>query len=472
MSLALTMALGLATPAFAGGSGRGKARKGRVEAGAGPAFPLKVSENGRYLVDQSGRPFRIQGDSAQSLIANLTYGEAEIYLAKRKAQGFNTVNVNLFEHKFAVKAPADRNGDAPFLKAGDFSTPNEKYFAYADRVIELAASKGMLVSLAVMYLGYDGGDEGWWKELNAPENTQAVCFKLGLYVGNRYKQRKNILWVIGGDYTPPAGSEGEARLHKFMEGVKAAGGAQLWAGDWNAPCLSTDEAAFAAAMDLNAVYSSGSREHQGATYEEARRAYAYSPAHPAYLKETGYEDEAWVPGDAASVRKYEYWAILGGATEGGFFGNRDVWEFATGNWWSGFKFGHKPWQQALDSPGALDMMRLGKLLDEVRWYELAPLGGGVKIADGQRTETAIAAATSDRRMLLAYVPPTAKKGAWVTVEAGWAEGMRGRWYDPTSGEYKEIRGESARNGQGTEFVTPGANAAGASDWVLVLEKAK
>ena len=44
-------------------------------------YPLKISANGRYLVDQQGKPFRIQGDSAQSLITNLTYAEAEIYFA-------------------------------------------------------------------------------------------------------------------------------------------------------------------------------------------------------------------------------------------------------------------------------------------------------------------------------------------------------------------------------------------------------
>jgi hypothetical protein len=75
------------------------------------SFPLKVSENRRYLVDQRGRPFRIQGDSAQSLIANLTYAEAETYLTDRRNKEFNTVNINLLERKFAINAPKNRRGD-------------------------------------------------------------------------------------------------------------------------------------------------------------------------------------------------------------------------------------------------------------------------------------------------------------------------------------------------------------------------
>ena len=44
----------------------------QVTTAATYTYPLKISANGRYLVDQNGKPFRIQGDSAQSLIANLT----------------------------------------------------------------------------------------------------------------------------------------------------------------------------------------------------------------------------------------------------------------------------------------------------------------------------------------------------------------------------------------------------------------
>ena len=351
----------------------------QVTTAATHAYPLKISANGRYLVDQNGKPFRIQGDSAQSLVANLTYAEADKYLSDRQKKGFNTVNVNLIEAKFALHAPANRNGDAPFTKPGDFSTPNEAYFAFADSIIDLAASKGMLVSLAAMYLGFQGGDEGWWKALTDGINTQTVCYNFGLYVGKRYKSRKNIFWVIGGDYLPPEGSEGELRLRRFVEGINDGGAKQLWAGDWSAPCISTAEKALAPRMDLNAVYTYGIPGHPGTTYGEAQTAYNDLPPHPAYLKETGYENENWIAGDPASVRKYQYRGILGGATDGLFFGNRDIWEFATASWWSGFHFGHSPWQAALDSAGAFDMTRLGRLLDPLPWYDLVPSGlGGIK----------------------------------------------------------------------------------------------
>src|SRR6202042_2355022 len=52
-----------------------------------PAFPLKVSSNHRYLVDQHGEPFLVTGDSPQSLIGNLSEDEATSYVANRASYG-------------------------------------------------------------------------------------------------------------------------------------------------------------------------------------------------------------------------------------------------------------------------------------------------------------------------------------------------------------------------------------------------
>src|SRR5882724_9579397 len=102
---------------------------------AGP-YPLRASANHRYLVDQSGAPFLVQGDAAWSLISGLTKEDAEKYLDARKRQGFNSIIVNLIEHHF--NGPVDRYGEGPFTTPGDFSTPNEKYFANADWMLRKA----------------------------------------------------------------------------------------------------------------------------------------------------------------------------------------------------------------------------------------------------------------------------------------------------------------------------------------------
>jgi hypothetical protein len=100
--------------------------------GAGP-YPVRIGPDHRHLVDQSGQPFLIQGDSPWSIISGLTREEEEQYLENRRAKGFNSIIVNLIEHKF--HGPVDRYGEGPFTTPGDFSTPNEKYFAHADWVV-------------------------------------------------------------------------------------------------------------------------------------------------------------------------------------------------------------------------------------------------------------------------------------------------------------------------------------------------
>jgi len=461
------------------------------------SFPLKVSPNGRYLVDSNMRPLRIQGEAAWSLIANLTYAEADEYLSNRREKGFNTVLVNLIEHRYAQAGkgsnlkgvPANRAGALPFMRkegggpydgtwgTADFSTPNEAYFAFADSIIDLTGQKGMLVNLAPMFLGFNGKEAGWWADLTNGANTQSVAYNFGRYVGQRYKSRKNVIWIIGGDYFPPAGSEGEARLLKFMQGIKEAGATQPWSGDWSAACLSVSEELFAPLMDLDAVYTYGMLGHPGATYDEARAGYQSSPPRPAYLKETGYEDESWFPGDPASVRMYEYYAILGGSTGGAFFGNRDVWKFATDRWWYDPKnFGHGQWKKAMESAGTMDFVVLGRLLDSIDWYLLVPseLSGMKKLVvrgggGYGTTDYVVAAATSDRRALLAYVPPTRKSPVKITVDMTALSGRaRGSWFDPSCGASTEITNEAFLNIGTREFTPPGMNSAGESDWVLVL----
>jgi hypothetical protein len=171
---------------------------GSVACAGEPVFPLKVSANRRYLVDRNGRPFLVHGDTAWSLISGLSKAEAERYLEDRRRKGFNAVIVNLIEQKF--KGPVNREGEPPFTTPGDFARPNRKYFAHADWVLRCAAAKSILVLLAPLYLGYQGGDEGWYQEAlaNGPEK----CREYGRFLGRRYGDFANLLWMMGGDRNP------------------------------------------------------------------------------------------------------------------------------------------------------------------------------------------------------------------------------------------------------------------------------
>ena len=167
---------------------------------ASSLYPVRIAPGQRYLTDASGRPFLLVGDSPWSIITGLTREQTERYLEDRRRKGFNTILVNLIEHKF--HGPVNRAGEGPFLSPGDFSRPNPRYFEHADWVIRTAAKNGIQVLLAPIYLGYRGTDEGWIEEAKAGGAAQMK--EWGRFVGRRYHDFDNIIWVLGGDRDPGA----------------------------------------------------------------------------------------------------------------------------------------------------------------------------------------------------------------------------------------------------------------------------
>ncbi|MGO9765221.1 MAG: DUF4038 domain-containing protein [Myxococcaceae bacterium] len=425
------------------------------------AFPLSVSPNGRFLIDAHGVPFRLQGEGAWSLIANLTADEADSYLVDRQHKGFDALLVNLLEHRFAAQAPRNRAGQAPFRTAGDFSTPEEAYFQSAAAFVQKARAHGFLVLLAPAYLGYgcpsqhSAENEGWSAEMG--RQSTSACLAYGQYVGSRFRSFDNLVWVQGGDCLPEAGSPLEACAQKVFEGLRQAGATQLQTGHFSPNSTSLDEAAFAKDMQLDAVYQY--RTPQAA----CRKATAQLPPWPTFLVESGYENES-IQGSVPPSRKYLWWAALS-CTAGVFSGSKPVWAFEEG------------WEKALDSPGALDVSRMAGLLDSLPWQNLIPsgllgmrplvtAGGG---APGAQDEV-VAAATEDGQWLLAYVPPGTGRGhrSFVLDVRALAGEATARWYNPWTGAF--LSAGQVPNQTPWWFTTPGDNGSGYDDWVLVLSR--
>jgi hypothetical protein len=142
----------------------------------------------------------VVGDSPWSLIVQLNADDMESYLQDRQNKGFNSIIVNLIEHKFCTNPPRTLAGLAPFTTPGDFSTPNQAYFDFAHKVIEQAGEHGIVVWLAPAYLGYGGGDEGFFREIKAGGREKIQAY--GRFVGRKFRDLPNLVWMLGGDYTP------------------------------------------------------------------------------------------------------------------------------------------------------------------------------------------------------------------------------------------------------------------------------
>jgi hypothetical protein len=465
-----------------------------MAAAAAPyVFPLQVSPSGRYLVDQAGQPFRVQGDAGWDIAQKVTLAELQLYLDDRKARGFNTVltywgiSVDYVQGGTTCPGALGAGGARPFLldvsgqpwdgamATPDFSTPNEAYFSWIDTVVSEADSRNMAVLFGAMYLGYANGvSDGWWQAINNTSNTQAVSFGFGQFLGGRYAQAKNVIWYLGGDMLPAAGSEGEARTLKVLQGIQAAGATQLWTAHYVHEYLSTDESAFAPFMDLEHVYTHGPYPTLGPTYPLARLAYQHTPALPSFLFETSYEGEHG--SSPPQIREFLWGAALS-AVGGVVFGNSPVWKFDTA---------HNPgWIPALDSTGAHDMTRMGALLDALPWQRLVPSGlagmitlvtaGGGTYGSWSHAgsvggdDWVVAAADAQGTALVAYVPDT-HAGSFTVDLTVMADAADARWYDPTTGASTTVPGSPFPNTGPQPFTAPAApHADGSHDWVLVLE---
>jgi hypothetical protein len=426
--------------------------------------------SGRYLEDATGKPFLLHGDTAWSIIVQLTKEEAEEYLENRRRKGFNSIVVNLLEYYYANNPPKNVHGVGPFTTPGDFSTPNEAYFAHADWMLSKASEKGILVLLNPCYLG--GASDGWWREVEA--NGPTKCRNYGRYLGNRYKDYQNIIWVAGGDQTPPAGSPREKNFLEILLGVKDNAPGHLWTAHWNNKIDALDVEAFRPYMDLNGVYSYGTAN--GNIPSRMLKAYNRPDFKPTFLWESWYEGLTWSGRvePLTVIRRQAYEANLCGAT-GQDFGSNHIWSFGARTH-SKHSEPDTDWRVGMEKPGSQQMAYVKALFEARAWHELVPDQDHTVVTAGYGTlgkgDYVSAARVGDGSLVIAYVPSTGTESRKITVNMERLSGpVNARWYNPTGGTYRTIAESPLANSGSREFATPGDNGTGTSDWVLLLELA-
>jgi hypothetical protein len=421
-----------------------------------PAFPLKVSANRRYLADQKGQPFLVVGDTAWSLIVQLPSADIRHYLLDRQKKGFNSVIVNLLERKFCANPPKTIMGLAPFLIPGDFGRPNPAYFDFAHQVVKQANDLGITVWLAPAYLGYRGGDEGWYSELKACGPT--TLREYGRFLGQRFRDLPNIIWLMGGDYSPPEADRWTVTA--IAEGIRVQAPEQLMTAHGAPGEVALHDLGQPSWIDVSAAYG---REDQ--LLKLMRADYRRTPARPFVLIEGTYENEHDAP--PAAIRRQAYWAMLAGAC-GQFFGNCPIWHFDG----PGTFTPKTTWKKAVDGQGTWDMIRLRNVFASLSWQELTPDFDHQVVVHGrgEELETIVAALHRERKLALAYVPSTGLAPRTLTIDLKALAGpVSARWFNPTNGRFQAVDGSPFPNRGMQQIESPGDNGAAANDWLLMLQ---
>jgi hypothetical protein len=182
---------------------------------ASPAYPVKASANNRYLVDQNNVPFLMVGDAPQTIVANLSQADAATYMANRRRYGINTLWVNILCNYSdgCNKDATTFDGIRPFTVVDDLSTPNPTYFQRADDMIRIAATNGMTVLLDPIETS------SWLSVLRASGLAKALGY--GQFLGNRYKNFPNIIWMHGNDFQSWRDATDDALVQAVARGIRS-----------------------------------------------------------------------------------------------------------------------------------------------------------------------------------------------------------------------------------------------------------
>lgn len=415
---------------------------------ASPAFPLRLAPGKRYIVDANGRPFFVQGDAGWSMVANLRREEIETYLTDRARRGVTVVQCKLIEKYHARNAPRNAYGVHPFGGRLDFRTPNEAYFAHFDWIVRRAAELNLVIMTAPAWLGAEGTMGGFYQEMVAAGADTVRAY--GRWLGHRYATAPNIFWQMGGDFSPPE----KELVRALAEGIREGGSTGLMTAHCSAWQSSLDVWEGERWLDVNAVYTYGD------IAETCEKAWRDEARMPFFLFESTYEREGK---DIAPyrLRQQAYEAVLSGGF-GHIFGNNPIWFFSG----PGLNGVIEPdWRRGLDMPGSRHMQIVRDVFRALPWHRLEPDFAGALVRNrGERPDRPTAAIAQDRSFALVYAPRTAALTLDLSRLAG--ETVRGQWIDPASGA-RTAAGAWPRTT--VDVAARPANAAGASDWVLLLE---
>ena len=399
------------------------------------------------------------------MIQKLTLDEIKLYLDDRNNKKINTIQIMLNEFNTPINE-LNREGNRPFNDPSDFSTVNEAYFLFVDKVLNEAKSRGIAVIMTPTWR--DCCSEGWRPALNANGVTKTRQF--GEYLGSRYSRANYpnlIAWIMGGDREV---DDTYDEYKALAEGVKSKDDGvfvtyHLSSGNSSRPKIQDSW------LNLNATYSYFPFHHNKDkhVYELSKEDYQAAPIMPFYMIESLYEstesdfsNHEGNPGQDNAppffVRRQAYWSILSGST-GHIYGSK-MWSIPSN------------WKDYLNLPGANDLTHLANLFSNIEWYKLVPDFDHELITAGygkyESSDYVTATLSADKNLGFAYLPSTGTGNRTLTVNMSKLKAKANcKWFNPNTGEYLNI-GRYANKGS-RNFTTLGSNGENANDWVLILD---
>jgi hypothetical protein len=311
-----------------------------VAAAEQPVYPIKISENRRYFIDQNGNPVFWLGTTQWQIFREYTLDEVRTTLERIKGNGFVFIQAMLMGVGDGTKPNV--YGQKPWIN-NDPLTPNEAYFRNVDSVIRIARENNLVFSVTLYHQRY--------RKYITLKNARAWA----KWLAQRYKDVPNIVWSM----TPEAKQEFVPVLRELAAGLhEGDGGCHLIT-------FKPDPAPYSSSfihnedwLDFNSMQTWNGVK---LIYPMVTKDYNLKPVKPVLMAEGAYEAGSEYGFDVTPlwIRRQAYYSYLAGAHH--TYGHNDSWRVLP------------TWKKALDAPGARQMGVLKKIFQgRKEWWNLVP----------------------------------------------------------------------------------------------------
>ncbi|MCE7059102.1 DUF4038 domain-containing protein [Dyadobacter sp. CY343] len=394
---------------------------------AASKFPLKISPNGRHIIDNNGVPFLMVADVAWQLLRRLSYTEAVHYMDIRKAQSFNTFLVQLLP-----MLPTQKNYQkvAPFVN-NDISKPNKAYFDYFDKIIAAAKERNLVVGVVVSRKSwnavFDAHNEAAWKEY-------------GTYVGKAFAKHSNIIWIVSEEEYQSA-----AQFSAISEGIRSVSEGQILASlNTCSPTNINDQAPNHSNLKF-IIPDSTVTPSEYAALANWQKNSAEAALRPFLIANSEFPRE--MTDQSVMIRNQAYQSIMSSAA--GFCHMSTIKNF------------NPTWKVNIGKDGAEYIHELVKILKGIPWEYMQPDKPDLLTDSVDKAEIGIVS-LSNKRMSMLYLPSSKP----VRLDLNHLQGTEfgAVWYSPRTG--KRWDGGKFTNKQQAVVQPPDSQPGW--DWILLI----
>ena len=336
---------------------------------------LRVSDNQRFLQYESGEPFFWLGETAWLMPERLNRDEVAYYLQCCHEAEYNMVQVQVMNDVPAYNA----YGQKSLSVATDGRWRMEDgYWEHMDYIVSEAERRDIFVGMVCI----------WGGLVKAGKMDVAQAKAYGTFLANRYKDRPNIVWIIGGDIQGNVKPEVWEALATTIKQIDKNHlmtfhprgrhtSAQWWSkAEWiDFHAFQSGHRKYGQRMGTIDYPIPDNTEEDNWMYVDST--WTYSPLKPVIDDEPIYEEIPKGLHDASEgywkacdVRRYAYWSVFAGSC-GHTYGHNAIMQF--------YREGYPPayhctksWTEALADPGFSQMKHLKRLMLSLPYFERVP----------------------------------------------------------------------------------------------------